>query len=52
MKPIYRDYVAFIYRYGLLEDIYAARDLACLTSMVLARGLSSVEYVRYSREVY
>jgi hypothetical protein len=50
-----RDYVAFIWGRvagmtgPVLQDIYAAKNMATLTSMVLARGLIAGEFVRYDR---
>jgi len=50
-----RDYVAFIWGRvpgmagSVLQDIYAANNLATLTSMVVARGLKAGEFVRYDR---
>jgi hypothetical protein len=50
-----QDYVAFVWGRipgmagPVIKDIYAARDMRTLTSMVLARGLTVGEFVRYDR---
>lgn len=51
-----KSYIAFVYGRvpgmvgAVVVDIYAARDMACLTRMVLGRGLAAGETVRYTRE--
>lgn len=51
------DYIAFIWgrvpgmAVAVIQDIYAARDMRTLTSMVVARGLTSGEFVRYGRNM-
>lgn len=51
-----QDYIAYVYgripgMAGLvIVDIYAARTLECLTSMIVGRGLYAGETVRYSRQ--
>jgi hypothetical protein len=51
-----RDYLAYVWgrvpgmAAPVLQDIYAAKNMACLTSMILGRGLKDGEFVRYHRQ--
>lgn len=57
MSNLTNDYIAFIWGRvpgmagAVIQDIYAARDMRTLTSMVVARGFSAGEFVRYNRNM-
>jgi hypothetical protein len=57
MANLTNDYIAFIWGRApgmagaVISDIYAARDIRTLTSMVMSRGLSAGEFVRYGRNI-